>query len=168
MKPDIWPLLALTAILTFPGPVVADSDLQAAMLRCAAIEGSAQRLSCFDAQVAALAQPTQTTAASQATAAQRQSEDDAFGMNATVAAGKPQVEKAPTPAALTLSVTRLQQRSSGAFVVTLENGQIWEQPRAERGLRVKVGDTVTIKRGALGSFRMIARGNKAYKVQRVR
>jgi len=54
--------------------------------------------------------------------------------------------------ALTSKVTAIATPPNGGLVVTLENGQVWQQKTADRGMHVKVGDQVTIKHALMGSF----------------
>jgi hypothetical protein len=73
---------------------------------------------------------------------------------------------APTIAASTL--VSVQYDTAGAFIVTLENGQIWRQVNTDTNTRVrfKVGAEVTIKPGALGSYDFRASDNvHVYKVK---
>jgi hypothetical protein len=58
--------------------------------------------------------------------------------------------------------------SEGAFVVTLQNGQVWRQVDAEFGItaRLKVGARMTVKPGALGSYNLETDDNPlVYKVE---
>lgn len=67
--------------------------------------------------------------------------------------------------AVAVEVTK---RTRGEHVVTLDNGQVWTEKEAESYFRVKVGDTVTIKRISMGGFRMVGRGNRASAVRRLK
>jgi hypothetical protein len=64
-------------------------------------------------------------------------------------------------------VTKLAAKPHGELIVTLDNGQVWYEIQANTALRVKVGDQVTIKAGALGSYSLVANGRSS-KVTRVR
>ena len=54
-----------------------------------------------------------------------------------------------------------------AKVFVLDNGQIWRQADGFRLPNAKVGATVELKRGALGSYRLVPRGSNRW-VQVVR
>ena len=57
---------------------------------------------------------------------------------------------------------------NGAFLITLQNGQTWHQVNADTGpkAKLKVGATMTIRPGALGSFNLHAEGEShLYKVE---
>ena len=68
---------------------------------------------------------------------------------------------------LSANVTAISILRCGAFVVTLDNGQVWEQNQAEGPVFPDVGDAVTIEPGKLGSYFLTARGRwtKVYRVR---
>jgi len=68
---------------------------------------------------------------------------------------------------ITGKVTEVGAKAHGELVVTLDNGQVWAEKISGSKLKVKVGDTVKIESGALGSFVLIANGRSS-KVARVR
>ena len=73
-----------------------------------------------------------------------------------------------TPVAVS-AIEALDFDGQGAFVITLQNGQVWRQTDAEVGAKVRfrIGTTVTIKPGALSSYNLQAGDNNhIYKVQR--
>jgi len=73
-----------------------------------------------------------------------------------------------TPIAVS-SLASARYDSQGAFIITLENGQVWRQVNAESGAkaRLKLGAKVTITPGALGSYNLKADDNPhVYKVER--
>lgn len=66
-------------------------------------------------------------------------------------------------------LSAMRYDGQGAFVVTLENGQVWHQVDAESGVRARLtlGAKVTIRPGALGSYNMTTDTTaRAYKVER--
>ncbi len=92
---------------------------------------------------------------------------DEFGMNAAVAAqyGDDRPEQLPE---ISATVTHVRKRGYGELVVTLENGQVWTEKEKESGFRIKEGDTVTIRQGTFGGYRMIGRSNRSSQVVRVK
>jgi hypothetical protein len=67
------------------------------------------------------------------------------------------------------TLASVQYDSQGAFVLTLQNGQVWRQVNAESGekARLKVGAKATVKPGALGSYDLKTDDNPhVYKVER--
>lgn len=89
-------------------------------------------------------------------------------MNRAVAERSGSATKDSVPEAISAVVEAVNKRTNGTLVLVLANGQTWYQRKRDRGLRVKPGDTVTIKRGVLGGYRLTARGNKAFKVTRLK
>ena len=59
------------------------------------------------------------------------------------------------------TVTNVGKRAWGQLVVTLDNGQVWTEKDPVQGFRVREGDTLTIRKGTFGGFRMINSGNRS-------
>jgi hypothetical protein len=93
-----------------------------------------------------------------------------FGLTETAKRKKDPVkaaEAAAEPDNISGRVLSVQWRKYGEFVVTLDNGQVWEQNTPEPSAIVKVGDAVTIKKGWLGSFMLVTAGRVGTKVHRI-
>ena len=153
------------------------------LLACADKADDASRLHCFDAAVAGLrktpaapaaatvaaasAAPKATSAAAAAppaaapAAAAAVSAEDRFGARGDL---RPETQSAVNE--ITGTVTEVSKKPYGELVVTLDNGQVWAE-LAPSKVKVKVGDTVKVESGALGSFRLVA-NNRSSKVSRVR
>lgn len=132
------------------------------MAGCTAQTEPDQRLACYDQVAQELLKPAAEPAAPKALPGEE------FGMNRAVAQRSGTATKKAVPEAISAVVNEVKKRSNGTLVLVLANGQTWYQRTRDRGLRVKPGDTVTIKRGALGGYRLTARGNKAFKVTRLK
>ena len=65
-------------------------------------------------------------------------------------------------------MTAIELRDDGKFVATLANGQMWAQTELNSRIEVRVGDTVRIRRGALGSYLLSNDAGMATRVRRVR
>lgn len=161
--------LALAHGLLSPALVSAASPA-APFLACADEKDAATRLACFDA-AAAHARSLPAAAVAPAAAAPAAAptptltKEEKFGLR-----GELKQQKAPELAeleALTAKVTKVSTKPHGELIVTLDNGQVWYEIQAYSGLRVKVGDVVTIKSGALGSYSLVANGRSG-KVSRAR
>ena len=67
---------------------------------------------------------------------------------------------APKPPAETASiettVTIVSTRRTGEFVYALANGQVWVQSEANQNGYLRDGSSVTIKRAALGSYKLVS------------
>jgi hypothetical protein len=160
--------LILAHGLLSPGLAGAASPT-APFMACAAEKDDARRLACFDAAVSqAKSQPAPPAEASAVAAAPALTKEEKFGLRGELKEEK--AKKAPELIELesvTGKVTKLAAKPHGELIVTLDNGQVWYEIQANTGLRVKVGDQVTIKAGALGSYLLVANGRSS-KVTRVR
>jgi hypothetical protein len=160
--------LILAHGLLSPGLAGAASPT-APFMACAAEKDDGRRLACFDAAVSqAKAQPAPSTEAAAAAAAPALTKEEKFGLRGDLKEEK--AKKAPELIELesvTGKVTKLAAKPHGELIVTLDNGQVWYEIQANTALRVKVGDQVTIKAGALGSYSLVANGRSS-KVTRVR
>jgi hypothetical protein len=171
------------------GCATAADALPPSLRVCMKETDATHRLACFDRESAVLAgesapvarqadpaparqaapAPTATAGAAAATA---QSAEDKFGYRGNMARADIDKQKAIEQQEfeqLTAKVTELETLPNGGMMLTLDNGQIWQQKTADRAIRVKVGDQVTIKRGALSSFLLTSATNKgSMRVARVR
>jgi len=145
---------------------------------CSAIDDASQRLACYDAAFGrpagattvtitpkpALAPATTATAAAVDPVAQQRAE---FGLSdAAKKARDPQ--QAAQAESITDTLAALGQRPTGELVFNLQNGQVWMQIESDTRTRVKAGDTVTIRKGALGSFLLVGPDRVSVRVRRAR
>jgi hypothetical protein len=157
-------------------PARAAQNTSDALVACAGETDDARRLHCFDAVVADLPRAPPAPAAAVAatpsapqpaapppTPASSVSREEKFG-----ARGDLDPEKREELKEISGKVTEVGTRPHGEIVVTLDNGQVWAERSASRKIKVKVGDTVRIESGALGSFLLIAPNGRSSKVARVR
>lgn len=154
--------------------------------RCAEIGDDFARLACYDAifrkpaasaastavpaaavAPAAAAAPAAATGTAAASAATNPEAD--FGLTeAAKRARDPQKAQQEMPESIAGVVAAVGRRPAGELTVTLENGQVWTQVMVDQRARVAVGDTVTIKKAALGSHLLVTQGRYATRVQRVK
>jgi len=66
------------------------------------------------------------------------------------------------------TVVDIKTRHYGERIITLDNGQVWEEDEPSSSVRLEVGDSVRIKAGSLGSFKLFGSSKRSTKVQRVR
>jgi hypothetical protein len=69
---------------------------------------------------------------------------------------------------ISAGVTRVDRNAADRLVVTLDNGQVWQQSETSSQVRVRPGDTVTIKRAALGSFMLVTAKNGSTRAKRIK
>ena len=122
--------------------------------RCLQIESPAERLACFEAEVSA-------APAAPAPAAPARTVDVA-----------PPLPAAPAKAEESTSVgniTSLQAREPNRYLITLDNGEVWEQRVAKR-FQLRVGQQVRVEPSQWGSsYRLFIDGvNGFIQVARVR
>lgn len=158
------------------------------ILDCTDLKRDAARLACFDREVAQLTQrpasvastptspappappapiATPVVPAQQANVAPK---NDEFGMSGDIArkraAVQPEVEKPADSIEATL--TKLTSRPYGELVFELDNGQVWQQLETKKNFEIKEGSKVRIKKGAMGSYFLIADSGVATRAKRVR
>jgi hypothetical protein len=76
--------------------------------------------------------------------------------------------EAELPRQIEARVTAVRTRPTGEQVLTLDNGQVWEQTESRREPRYEVGDVVVIRRGMLGSFMVtLAKGSATTRIRRI-
>jgi hypothetical protein len=162
---------------------------------CASIDDAAARLACYDAAVgrsprpsaaapsaaakpvprpaaAAPAAAAAAAAAAPAVAAAEAAKDPVaeFGLSESAKVARDPAkaaEAAAAPQSVVAKVISVRFRKYGEFVVTLDNGQVWEQTEPMPSAIVKVGDTVTIKKALFGSFTLVTAGRIGTKVRRL-
>jgi hypothetical protein len=171
-------------LLAALGPTAA-AVAQSALEDCAAISSAAERLACYDhlahragtsvAKPAAATPPNTAPAPAAAATAAAPAPAQAPGAAAPPAAlpkdsfGLYAAEHpTPPPAAADLSarVTALGVSDTGRMTVALEGGAVWELAEADRVLAV--GDSVAIRRAALGSFLLVTPSKRMHRVRRLR
>jgi hypothetical protein len=183
--------LALAALPLPRSAAAAAAVDPGALAHCAAITGADERLACYDTLArpkpspaaaanpapasgkasphAATAPPATTTAAAAMTAA------PAAAATGTAAAGTTadsansfgltkHAAPEPGPDRIQAHVTNVDANRLGNVRVSLDNGQVWTYNDPDALIRV--GDAVTIKRGALGSFLLTTPAHHTYKAQR--
>ena len=175
------PILCLSLLVAVTDNALASQlAVPDALMECTLQTDDLARLTCFDREIARLAPAVESAPANTATEPQATADtevaaadtevaaaDDEFGMTAELASKASGGEADDKPKELTGVVVALRKRPYGEHVVTLNNGQVWAQKRAESGFRLKVGDTATIRRGAFGSYRLVGQGKRSFEVKRI-
>lgn len=167
------------------------------LIRCAALGEPQQRLACFDREIAphvAAQRPGTSTVPLAAAAPAFAAPAPAAPIVAQPSASQPPLQPptaspAPTRAlgveqlpvdrqparqaeelALSARITALDKAGS-AFFVSLDNGQVWRHENSTLGEYLKMGESVTITRAAMGSYRLTRDAGQAknwIRVSRVR
>ena len=163
---------------------------------CVAVSDDAARLACYDraygrnaaSKSAATAGVAATGTAAAAVASKSPAVTSPTAVHAAPAAATPKdpvaefglteaakqakdpakaAEAAAAPTSVTAKVISLRFKKYGEFVVTLDNGQVWEQNEPMPSAIVRVGDAVTVKKAVLGSYTLVTAARVATKVHRV-
>ncbi|HKR34272.1 MAG TPA: hypothetical protein VJT10_05505, partial [Steroidobacteraceae bacterium] len=120
----------------------------------------------------AAASTVPAAAAASSVAAPTPSAEDKFGYRGNIARAdldKKTAEERQEYEQLTAKVSELGTMPHGELLLTLDNGQVWQQKPGDRAMRIKVGDAVTIRRASLGSFLLTSQTtNGSMRVTRVK
>ena len=162
--------------LTLPSARAAPA-VSAEMTRCAAIAAPDERLACYDALVCAaivaaeerlacydtLAKPklpdVQTSPGDAVRPKSSATDTQSFGLSPRQLPATPE-----SPKLIKALVTRVTVDRAGNVLMSLDNGQSWTFN--DQDALFRPGDSVTIRRAALGSFLLTA-GRRSYRARRV-
>ena len=72
----------------------------------------------------------------------------------------------PESKSLAFVVRYIERRPSGEFVVTFDNGEVWEQTERNKVLRLERGEQVVIRRATTGKFTLWSRSGESTYVER--
>jgi hypothetical protein len=177
-----WAFLTLAGWVVGAHAAAGDSPQQ-----CSALGDDLERLACYDrifrapaATVPAVAEAASVTVGTAATAAVAPvattapapvaaTATDDFGLTeAAKRAREPEDSRQKRPESISGAVAGIARQPAGELVVTLENGQVWTQLQVDPRARVAVGDTVTIRTAALGSYMLVTANRYATRVRRVK
>jgi hypothetical protein len=103
-------------------------------------------------------------------AATAHSGSDEFGLDPERLRKKRDAESpgSAQPEELVGRVKAVSTRPHGEYRIELESGQVWVETLRTGGLAPEPGETVTIKRGTLGSFYLTRRVGAALRVKRIK
>ena len=144
-------LLAGAAAWAAPAGAVALPD---ALQACKKEQDNSRRLACYDRAMAQLATAP----------------DKSIGLSPEQQRKlePPETRTTPKPDVVSSIMSAVTQRGDGRMVFSLANGEVWVQGEAWERFDVRVGDTVQIKPGLLGSFHLYAPSGLATRVTRAR
>ncbi|WP_440875063.1 hypothetical protein [Thalassotalea sp. PLHSN55] len=149
-------------------PVMA-SSLSSQLSACVKISDGKERLACFDQAMAT----TKTVAAipeKKATPPVNVAAEPAETKPLTKAENFGQEHKQVSQGLdqLELTIASIKKNSYGQYRLVSENNQVWQQKDSSH-LKLRVGDKVIIKRGALSSFYLKKpESNRSIKVKRIK
>ncbi len=154
-------------LLAIPAAALAE-DAGSSMKACRSEPDDARRLACYDRAVERMDEAGSATAP--AVAAPVLTPEERFGRTGTMTRAESDQKEgqARELAELEASVTEVWTRSDGLMSITLDNGQVWNQNRADPFFRIKIGDKVKIQPAALGSFLMSGPAKRSTRVTRTK
>ena len=186
-------IVALVALAAMPASAQAGArdDVVDVLVKCTDLTNDTARLACYDRgapqlraaamvppAVEAVAQPPATPETAVAGDSSWFGSLDPFGAGGDATASKPtpqQMAYQPIGGELlpiTIGVTNYSVAPSGAFTVTLDNGQIWreyDRDFATPPFHTDRQNIVVISRGILGGYNLVLKGKHTlYKVVRVK
>jgi hypothetical protein len=161
--------LSSAILLAVTNGPTASTETMESLRACVNEADDVRRLECYDREMARQAASTSNAQASNATPAPRPplTPEERFGLNDDQAHMQEHTDDPPAIDRLTATISALSHRAQGELVMTLSNGQVWAQKQAS-SFEVKVGDAVTIKSAALGSFLMSTASGRSTRVTRLR
>ena len=175
MKAILW---LACVVLTFGS----EHLLAQAPVDCSSVTEDMARLKCYDeqsarqkkqasppAQASSTPAPAKQTRSTPPPPASSSSPSD-FGLDADAirkkqTAANPDAPQAPER--LVARVKAVATKPRGNYRITLEDGQVWEETQHTGGLPPEPGESVTIKRGMLGSYFLSRSSGLALRVKRV-
>jgi hypothetical protein len=72
----------------------------------------------------------------------------------------------PEPKSLAFVVRYVDRRPSGEFILTFDNGEVWEQTDRNKVLKIERGEQVVIRRATTGKFTLWSRSGESTYVER--
>lgn len=161
---------------------VAHAQVQEEIRRCASIGADAERLACYDRlfrdsnaaasrttasaplPVASSAPAPATATATAAGSIADATPDGEFGANPRLQEEQRRRERESQGSEgaqeLRVRIKKVDLHPYGLHVITLENGQVWQQREKVWELELKPGDEIVIRRGMLGSYRLQLEGQR--------
>lgn len=178
MKRHFYYMAAIGTLLTMPALADTRDDVMAAMQRCSVMQDDRTWLECtYGAQQIMRAKLGLPPAPDY----QQRLVPPASSVSAPVAEPRRPVSSAPrrssfwqvlggnAPPVAVSTLTAIDYDGQGAFVITLQNGQVWRQVDAESAPKahLRIGSKVTITPGAFYSYNFKSDDNPhIYKVMR--
>lgn len=125
------------------------------LIACTQLKADAARLACFDREMKGIRKdglPPSTHAAP--------SPEEEFGLSSAQVLG-------PAPAALHAHIVGISRAGADRQIFELDNAQTWQQIELDPDFAVRMGQEVTISKGALGSFWLAIDSHRATRVKRI-
>ena len=140
----------------------AESALPEAFRPCLSLRRDSERLACYDRVVASLEKGGETPAGA--------TPENMFGAHTAMVAKPttPQEGGREELQQISGKVVSVRRTESGLMELVLDNDQLWRQQDSDTVLIIQSGDSVTISRASLGTFRIADKRGRSARFKRVR
>jgi hypothetical protein len=156
MRSTIYAALIFMTTAGGPGAAGLPEPLKA----CVDMRRDSERLACYDRAVAAI---------ESGATAPTPSPENMFGANVdTEDPPEDSDNKRDELRQISGAVTSTRHADDGMIVVTLYNGQVWRQQDGNVTLTIDSGDTVTVVRASMGTFRITDKRGRSARFKRLR
>lgn len=147
------------------GPSAEDQLRQ--ILRCNAIVDQQARVTCYDDAARQAMDAGAAPAASGAVASPKPAPEQAFGLETVEVARRPERVRPEVLNQLSQTLVARLDDGRGYWLFRLGNGSTWQMAERSEFEPPRVGETVTIRRGLLGSYMMDFGKSIAVRVSRL-
>ncbi len=154
-------LCAMVGLIVGTATLHAADAIPEAIESCATLLRDSERLACYDKAVAALKSGQATTGVAA---------ENMFGATSESSQAAPALRNVKREELKQISgtVTSLRRTDGGMIIIELDNGQVWRQQDSGVRMMVATGDTVTIVRASMGTFRIADKSGRFARFKRLR
>ena len=151
---------ALAGAILFLHEARAAEALPESLRACVSLKRDLERLACYDRAVASIQSGNEAAATSP---------ENMFGVTSDmVAKPQPTEKKREELQQISGQVVSVGRSENGLLELALDNDQVWRQQDSETTLIIETGDSVTISRASLGTFRITDKRGRSARFRRVR
>jgi hypothetical protein len=144
-----------------PGQSIGDGAPFDSLIACSQLMADPERLACFDREVAAIRNNRPPSPRPVAPTAEQE-----FGLTSKQML-EARLGETPAPTEVHAHLVRVSRSAADRQVFILDNAQTWQQIELDPYFAVRIGQEVTISKGALGSFWLAIDSHRATRVKRI-
>jgi hypothetical protein len=154
--------LLLWALVCVPGLSLGEAPLDS-LAACTELTADKERLACFDREMAEIRRNSAPKPQAVPPTAEQ-----AFGLSSRqVLALEAKPGQVPAPTELHAHVVGVSRSAKDRQIFVLDNTQTWQQIELEPDFPVRIGQEITISKGALGAFWLAIDSHRATRVKRI-
>lgn len=152
----------LWAFVCMPGLSLGEAPLDS-LVACTELPADTERLACFDREMGEIRRNSPPRPQAIPPTA-----EEAFGLSTQqVLALEAKPGQAPAPTELHAHVVGVSRSAKDRQIFVLDNTQTWQQIELEPDFPVRIGQEITISKGALGAFWLAIDSHRATRVKRI-